>query len=187
MSKSRLPSPEVLRQLLRYDPETGCFWWKERGPEWFKSSHYGSADAVCASWNKQRAGKEALTATEGWGYKHGTILSVPLKAHIAAFMIVHGRLPVGHVDHVNMDRGDNRIANLREAAHGQNLCNRGAPRNNRSGVKGVCWIAEKGKYRAEIRANGVRRHLGYFASASEAGKAYARAAAEMHGEFARTS
>ncbi len=186
MSKARLPSPEVLRQLLRYDPETGLFWWRERGPVWFKGSHYGSAEAVCASWNKQRAGKEALTATEGWGYKHGSVMNVPVKAHIAAFMIVHGRLPAGHIDHINMDRADNRIANLREAGHGENLCNRGAPRNNTSGAKGVSWIAAKGKFRSEIQAAGKRQHLGYFLSIEEASDAYRRAADQMHGEFART-
>jgi hypothetical protein len=87
------------------------------------------------------------------------------------------------VDHINRDRADNRLENLRLATRAQNIANASLGRANRSGVRGVCWDARRGKFRAEVKANGKRR-TGRFNTLSEAVAARAAWAAELHGEFA---
>lgn len=183
MAKKDYPTPTVLRQLLDYQPGTGKFFWRKRPIELF--SHLKNPAAYHSGWNTAFAGKEAFTAREKWGYHHGSIFSIPVKAHIVAFMMVHGRLPEGHVDHINGVRDDNRIENLREARHSQNIQNQKVRADSTSGYKGVSWIAAKGKFRAEISAEGVRQYLGYFGSAEDAALAYNRAAKQLHGEFAQ--
>ena len=91
------------------------------------------------------------------------------------------------VDHINMNRLDNRRCNLRIATKAQNSYNRPARRDNTSGYKGVwfrsnvknkCWIAE-------IRINGKKIHIGTYQTKEEAALAYNEAAKKYHGEFAR--
>jgi hypothetical protein len=88
------------------------------------------------------------------------------------------------VDHVNHDGLDNRRSNLRLCTRSENAANKKIPENNTSGYKGVSWCAWRGKWRAQIYANLVSRHLGYFDSAADAGQAYNAAAVEFFGEFA---
>lgn len=92
-----------------------------------------------------------------------------------------------HVDHINGDGLDNRRANLRTATLAQNRWNEGVRKNNLSGFKGVSFVAAKAKWRAEINASGRKHHLGYFATAEDAGAAYAAAAKELHADFARAA
>ena len=97
-------------------------------------------------------------------------------------------LPVGDkrkVDHVVPRQTlDNRRANLRLATSSQNLQNTRIRSDNSCGYKGVSWIKEKNKYRAEISKDGIRRYLGYFASAREAAIAYNKMATLLFGEYA---
>jgi hypothetical protein len=88
------------------------------------------------------------------------------------------------VDHADHDSLNCRRLNLRPATHQQNQCNRGAPRHNTSGFKGVSQDKRTLKWRAYIRVNGVRKHLGVFTRADAAAAAYGIAARELHGPFA---
>lgn len=88
------------------------------------------------------------------------------------------------IDHKNHDTLDNRRCNLRFATGQQNLLNRRAHKDNRSGFKGVCWSSEKGKWKAEIQSQKVRKHIGYFETPEDAARAYDRHATVLHGEFA---
>ncbi len=100
------------------------------------------------------------------------------------------RCPVGMVvDHVNGNGLDNRRENLRVCSHEQNLRNRKIHKNNRSGFKGVYYDpgCTQRPWRAEIKSNGKRVRLGFFADPQDAHKAYLEAAARLHGEFARAS
>jgi hypothetical protein len=89
------------------------------------------------------------------------------------------------VDHVSGDSLDNRRANLRLATQAGNTQNMRMRCDNTSGYRGVCWFARDARWKAEISAFGVRRHLGYFYGVLDAARAYDAAAKELHGEFAR--
>lgn len=89
------------------------------------------------------------------------------------------------IDHANGDGLDNRRANLRVTTQAQNATNTRRRSNNKSGFKGVSWHAECKAWRAQIRTGGKSHHLGLFATAEEAARAYDTAAAERFGLYAR--
>lgn len=89
------------------------------------------------------------------------------------------------VDHVNGDRLDNVVENLRPATHAENCCNRTRKRTGcTSRFKGVCWDKATGNWRAEIRVNGTKKWLGRFDTEAAAAAAYAEASVQLHGAFA---
>lgn len=89
-----------------------------------------------------------------------------------------------HVDHFDQDSLNNRRYNLRPATVSQNGCNRPAQAHNASGIKGVYRNKRYGTWSAQIKINRKPKHLGTFATAEEAARAYDAAAMELHGEFA---
>lgn len=99
--------------------------------------------------------------------------------------IVVGASTGEEVDHINMDRIDNRISNLRVATKQQNLFNRSKNRNNTSGHKGVVWHKAACKWMATINVMYKQIYLGLFDDINEAALAYQTAAKKYHGEFAR--
>lgn len=157
---------DTLRQLLAYDPATGKLRWKSRSPRFFSSSHR-TADGNCNNWNSRYAGTEALTALHQ-GYPHGDILGRKLFAHRVAYALYHGEWPAGEVDHINGDRSDNRIANLRSVDRRANTMNVKRFNTNSSGVTGVSWVARRGKWRAYIVVNYRARSLGHFTDKADA-------------------
>ena len=99
---------------------------------------------------------------------------------------LHGiEIPDGYqTDHINGNKLDNRIENLRVATVTQNHAN-SKPRGGTSRYKGVSWNKEKGKWMAYINHNGKRIFLAYFTDETDAGTAYDNAALLLHGEYAR--
>lgn len=96
-------------------------------------------------------------------------------------MYVYGQWPSPEIDHKNCDFADNRFTNLRLATRVQNAQNKRFPQaNNKTGILGVSWKAANSKWCAQIRVNGVVKHLGLFTCPVEAGKAYARAKKTFH-------
>lgn len=89
------------------------------------------------------------------------------------------------VDHINADRLDNRRCNLRIATPTQNAHNKSISKANKSGYKGVCFNKANGKWRAQLRVNGVMKYLGDFDRIEDAAAAYATASRDLHGEFHR--
>lgn len=90
------------------------------------------------------------------------------------------------VDHRDRNGLNCRRQNLRAATHAQNAMNRAVQSNNTSGFKGVSWHKAKGKWRAEIKVGGKKRHLGSFHAPEDAHAAYCKASTELHGDFGRT-
>jgi hypothetical protein len=88
------------------------------------------------------------------------------------------------VDHINQDGLDNRKNNLRNCNHSQNRMNSRLDMDNRSGLRGVCWIKNKNCWRASIKKGAEFIHIGYFDDKKVAGLAYDRKAKELFGEFA---
>lgn len=105
-----------------------------------------------------------------------------LSAGRVAWVVYHGKWPEACIDHVNGNPLDNRIENLREATHAENMRNRKTHAHSSTGVKGVSR-RQSGKFRASIAFGGVLHRIGLFDSISEASAAYEKAAIAMHGEF----
>ena len=169
-----LPSPETLRKLLRYEPETGKLYWRERPREFFKT------DIDCRRWNAKHSGKEAFTAQNVGGYLRGMIFRQVFFAHRVILALSMGEWPTGQIDHVNGDTSDNRIDNLRDVTPSENARNRRIRADSASGVNGVSWRKNRGKWTAYISHGGRLCYLGLFSDIQDA--AAARKAAEFgHG------
>lgn len=82
-------------------------------------------------------------------------------SHRIVFFIINGRLP-DCIDHINGNGLDNRLANLREVSHQENMKNARISKSSKTGVCGVCIDRRSGRYRAYIVANGKQKHLGIF-------------------------
>lgn len=161
------PSVEYLRECLRYEPETGKLYWLPRS-------------GVPASWNTKYAGKEAFTAI-AQGYRRGLLNYKGYKAHRVAWALYYGQWPEGEIDHINHDRLDNRIENLRVVTLAENQKNKTPYRNNKSGATGVYWNTRASRWCAQIRVAGRGVYLGLFASLKDAVEA--RKAAETQHNF----
>lgn len=171
----RTITPEMIREFLDYDAETGKFLWRHRASHWFNS------DENFRAWNTKYAGKPAFTTRSNQGYHQGGILKVTVKAHRAAIAHARGYWPPDQVDHINGIKDDNRLANLREVDRNTNVRNCGLNKNNKSGRVGVCIYKPTGKWVAHIRVDGRTRFLGYHNNFDDAVRA--REAAEFHYGF----
>lgn len=181
MAKKPLPTPDELRQLLRYEPETGKLFWKERGVEWFRSTKGRSAEETCRLWNARWAGREALDTDGGAGYFVGTVLYKRAMTHQFVWAIATGEWPHLDIDHVDGDRKNNRIENLRHigsVGNGRNRSTRPALSGLPRGVSYHKKYREK-NFRAAVHVGGKQIHLGLFSTAGEAHQAYREAALKL--------
>lgn len=144
-----VPSQDVLNEALQYDPETGKLCWKER------VDHHFARPRDAKAWNSRYAGKPAFTYVTVLGYACGRFQCDKLMAHRVIWMMVHGQQPE-HIDHVNGDRSDNRLVNLRSVTKTENARNLRLSSRNKSGHVGVHWHARSRKWTACI---GVERKL----------------------------
>lgn len=177
MAKDGLLTPERLRQLVRYEPETGRLFWRTRTPEMFKIGRI-NREKLCEQWNRQNAGKEAFIQVTRGGYRSGWI-KANYKAHRVAFAIFYGRWPGGEVDHINGDRADNRINNLRDVPKSENARNVGVGVRNTSGIMGVTWNKRSRRWSAQIFKGGKMTILGRFETIEEAARVRSAAEREL--------
>lgn len=176
MATKLLPTPEQLRQLLRYEPDTGKIFWRERTPDLFRDGARKSARTACKQWNTRHAGKEALACIDANGYRHGTALSISMAAHRVIWAIHYGEWPQDEIDHKDGDRSNNRIGNLRAATSALNKMNRALRRDNKTGTPGITWHHREKRWRARI---GSHKSLGYFLTKDEAVAARRKAEREL--------
>jgi hypothetical protein len=158
---------ERLRELIDYDPETGIF--KRR------------TKCGCL-----RAGTIATSKTDQ-GYLRIGIDHHRYRAHRLAWLYMTGEWPPKEIDHWDLNRFNNKWANIRLADHSQNMHNTMARSDNSCGIKGIWWYERSQNWGAQIQVRKRRIFIGYFKTREEAAKAYAVVAYEHFGEFSRTS
>jgi len=151
--------------MVNYDPRTGFMKWNAKQKD--------AKDS--ARWNARYADKECGTIDEK-GYRRilfrlETGAAVKIRAHRLAWFIAHGDMPSGEIDHINQDKLDNRLANLRDVPKEINQRNGTRKRNNTSGVPGVTWHKQHKKWYAQANILGVHYSIGLFDDLTEAGNA----------------
>lgn len=180
MPTRELPSPELLRQLLRYEQKTGELFWLPRSVGIFNETAKRPAAHTMKNWNAKFSGKRALVSVNRDGYRHGGIFHRNFLAHRVIWAMQTERWPHLGIDHINGDRADNRWVNLRQADQQENLRNTRIYSKNKSGHTGVCWDSGAGKWRATITVSGRSIYIGIYSEIADAIEA--RSQAEMkHG------
>lgn len=170
MKAKPLPSQELLRQLLDYDPLTGVLTWRERPVSMFAS------EVKQRRWNSGNVGNAAFTSRTKAGYYHGSILYRYLLAHRVIWKWMTGDDP-DFVDHDNGIRSDNCWKNLVDVTFSRNCHNVAVQKRSRSGVIGVVLNDVTGRWVAKIKHKGITTHLGTFDTIEAA--AEVRAAASL--------
>lgn len=136
MADRNLPTPEELRNLLDYDPETGVLTW--------------------------RAGKRGKAGYADDGYRSVKVRGRACREHRVAWAIAHGQWPQHTIDHINGIKCDNRLSNLRDVPNSENQKNRPKQANNMSGCTGVYWHKPSQKWRAKVKIDGWWKWIGDF-------------------------
>jgi len=152
---------ERLKELLWYVPEVGTFIW------------------LVDRSNKVKARTIAGTVSSG-GYRSIKIDGKQYQAQNLAWLYMTGEWPAGLVDHKDNDCGDNRWENLRLATHQQNMFNRTLNKNNKTGIKGVSYVAKYDHY--TVRISNV--YYGCYRTLEEAAERAANMREQLHGRFA---
>lgn len=146
----------LLMDALDFNPETGVFVWKK------------------PTSNRVRAGRVAGRVTV-IGYVAIGIYGKLYSAHRLAWLWVYGEWPKNELDHIDHNRQNNAINNLRNVTRSQNNENRiTAQSNNIVGLLGVSFLKDTRKYQARIQINGKQKKIGYFPTAEEAHAAYVK-------------
>src|SRR5215217_8382237 len=153
---------EKIKSDLSYDPETGLLKWQNHK-------------------KKYLVGELAFMAENNEGYRQGVYLGNQYKAHRLIWFIYYGSWPKGQIDHINGNKSDNRIINLRDVSAKENRRNSKRQSNNTSGYSGVYFENSMNKWRSVIYIDRKRKHIGYSDTAEEA--AILRKAAEQEYNF----
>jgi hypothetical protein len=160
---------EVLKSILHYNPETGIFTWINKvGRTAFLN------------------GKVAGCVKKDSGYIVIRINYILYRAHRLAWIYTYGDTIFNDIDHIDGNRANNAINNLRECTMSQNICNSKLRVDNTSNIKGVSFAKNINKWHAYINEKGQKRiNIGYFSSKEDAAFAISEAREKYHGAFAR--
>lgn len=162
MAKTNLiPIDAVIGKFL-YDPEAGHILLAQSSPE-----------------HAHRIGKRVGSLYLD-GYRRVSIGRTRILEHRLAWALSHGAWPEDFIDHVNGDRSDNRLINLREASRSENGQNRAKSSNNSSGFTGVSFCKRYNCWQASIQFQRKPKFIGYFETPEFAAAAYAEAKSALH-------
>lgn len=152
---------ERLREVVRYEPETGDFYWLVQRGRMKAGQKAGST---------RKDGRRVLRIDNGL-----------YLLYRVAVLYMTGSWPSGEVDHENTDHKNNAWRNLRPATRHQNSLNTKVRKDNRVGLKCVQWSKYHKKYVATFRG----KFIGYFNTPELANAAYFEAAQKADPIFAR--
>ncbi len=153
-----------LKEVLNYDEFSGAFTWLASG---------------------RGRNKDLSAGCKGsGGYLYICVDYRTYLAHRLAWLYVHGHFPK-LIDHIDGDKINNRILNLRKATPFQSIGNTPVRKDNTSGYKGVSWEKRHKRWRARIVIDSKDVYLGEFVCKHQAAKAYNEKASEVFGDFAR--
>jgi len=156
---------DMLKQIFDCDPDVGAVYWKipRRGV---------------------KAGDVAGHICKSTGYEKITFGRRGFRAHRVIWALVYGEWPEIDVDHINNNRSDNRISNLRLASRSENIRSMKSRKNKKCALKGATpYKGRTDKFVAQIRIDGIQRKLGIFLTEQEAHNAYCDAAVKAFGRF----
>ena len=139
---------EHLKELLHYDPETGVFKWKDT---------FG--------WRAKQG--TIAGGINGSGYIYIRLKRKKYRAHRLAWLYTYGKFPEDQIDHINKDKTDNRLVNLRAVSNKENGKNKFIPTNNTSGHIGVVWDTKNNRWKVQVRG-GSKAYHGSFECKSDA-------------------
>lgn len=163
LTEEEISQTELCR-ILDYDPGSGVLR--------FKIGH-----------GKHAQGRTVATKKDGYlVFRFGGRFGRQLRAHRAIWRMMYGVWPVGSIDHINGDRSDNRLKNLRHVTHRDNIINMKLSKKNTSGYRGVTREHRSNKWVARIVVHGSGIYLGSFSTAKEASDAFESAAKKHFGE-----
>lgn len=149
---------------------------------------YDESSPTCIRWKNRAAYCVRVGSPAGYphwsGYMYVRLRGKMHAIHRIAFALCNGYLPM-EIDHIDLDRANNKISNLRAASTSQNECNKGLQKNNKSGVKGVNWDKGSRMWKARITIAGKTKYVGRFHNLKEAELAVTAARKVLHGEFSR--
>jgi len=150
----------LLTNIITYDESLGLFFWNKRPESMF------SCNREYLRWNNRYSGKKAGTK-DSRGYIVIKFQQKKIKAHRLAYLLKHGSMPLA-IDHIDGNKENNRIQNLREATASENNKNSSLRKDNNSGIPGVTWDKANSKWRCYIRVDKHLKHLGLCADFFEA-------------------
>ena len=158
---TQILTQELLRHLLDYNPDTGVLTWRAKPSQVVKIG--------------QQAGTRRTD-----GYLALQINKQKMYAHRVIWLHVHGVWPQEEIDHINRNRADNRLVNLRAATRLENSHNTGKPATNTSGHKGVTFHHRNKQWQVQLSANNKTFYVGQFAQLTDAVQARAIAEIFLH-------